>query len=290
MKKTSDRCVEVPDPKDPCCKTILCDVTLDEHEPEKEQDDLAKHKLLSAKYVNDTTIRVKFEKNNTNDSLPLVELSEDKIKWTTYKLLPEGYLSNIPSGLKYLKIEDTEDVVDIEQTKQPETTGNSNGCTYKGKNYKIGEEFNDECISFCVCQESGVKCLKLQCPTYFGVDVMDPNCVEWETVPPDFKPVAPNCCPEKLKCKINGSCAYEDQIYQNWQHIPTNVTGCQKRCYCEMGNVECENVCPPVTALPPADLECPPSHAILSHIPDDECCMYWVCKPASPPVGRYICI
>lgn len=277
--------MEVPDLKDPCCKAVLCDVTLDEHEREQEEATKNTTKLISAKYVNISTIQVKFSRNDTNDSLPLVEVSEDKRKWTTYKLLPGGYLGNLEANARYVKIEDTDEVVEIEALSTPSTSDGST-CTYKGQNYKVGQEFNDGCESFCVCRDTGVKCLKLQCPTYFGVDVMDPQCVEWETVPPNFTPVAPNCCPEKLKCKNNGSCYYEGQIFQNWQQIPQNVTGCQKSCYCEMGNVECQNNCPPVPALPPANLHCPPTHAMLSHLPDDDCCMHWTCKPAQLPEGK----
>lgn len=294
MKKTSDRCVEVPDPKDPCCKTVLCDVTLDDHEPEKEQEETPRNKILSAKFVNSTTIRVKFDiKSDTNQTLPLVEVSSDKMNWKIYKLLPEGYLGAINPDAKYIKVEDTNDIVEVENqfvtsakvTEKPST--DSKTCSFKGEIYKVNQEFHDNCTSLCICKETGVKCLKIECPTYFGVDVLDPNCVEWETVPPDFTPVAPNCCPDKVRCKNNGSCLYEGQIYQNWQQLPINVTGCQKRCYCEMGNVECQNMCPPVTALPPANLGCPASHAKLSHIQDDDCCMHWVCMSPSPPMGNY---
>lgn len=45
-----------------------------------------------------------------------------------------------------------------------------------------------------------------------------------------------------------------------------------------MGNVECQNVCPHVAALPPATLGCPPNEARLQHIPHDDCCMDWVCS------------
>ncbi|XP_030749434.1 putative epidermal cell surface receptor [Sitophilus oryzae] len=128
-----------------------------------------------------------------------------------------------------------------------------------------------------MCRAGEMKCLKLECPTYFGVDVLDPGCIEWETVPPNFQPSAPNCCPEQIRCKNNGSCLHEDKLYKNWEQLPLNVTGCEKRCYCEMGNVECQPTCPPVTALPPPNLACSSREASLQHIPDDDCCMYWVC-------------
>lgn len=82
---------------------------------------------------------------------------------------------------------------------------------------------------------------------------------------------------------------YEGQQYQNWQELPVNITGCDKRCYCEMGKVECQSACPPVTAVPPATLPCPNHQASLSHLPDDDCCMAWICStPDEPPPGKIL--
>lgn len=270
--------MEVQDPNDSCCKKILCDVTLDDHEPEKDYV-MQKHKLVDAKFLNDTTVELKFDpKLNDKENSVYIEGSADQDNWKTYKIRSQKYV-DVMDGTKYLKMENGEETVRIEGSGADSEKEEHGGCTYNGTSYKLNEEYNDNCTSLCVCKESGMKCLKLECPTYFGVDVLDPNCIEWETVPPNFKPSPPNCCPEELKCKSNGSCMYDGHTYQNWQQLPINITGCDKRCYCEMGNVECQNTCPPVTALPPPTLPCSANQAIVDHLPDDDCCMYWVCNP-----------
>lgn len=272
---TADGCVEGPDPQDPCCRKMFCDVTLGD------RDEPATVTIASAKFVNDTTVLFKFDGDKGASGDPRsVEVSADRAQWTPYRLAEGGYLGGLNKTIRYARIEGADDTAAIE--------GSESGCSFRGNRYRVEEEFNDGCTALCVCKSDGVRCLKLDCPTYFGTDVLDPNCVEWETVPKNFSPVAPNCCPEKLRCVGNGSCAHEGVTYQNWQQLPLNVTGCEKRCYCEMGSVECQNTCPPVTAVPPPTLGCPPSHARLGHVQGDDCCKYWVCDPPEPPssVGK----
>ncbi|XP_022914000.2 putative epidermal cell surface receptor isoform X2 [Onthophagus taurus] len=270
-KKISKKCFLVPDPDNTCCKKVLCDVN---H---------TKGKIISAKFINKTTIKVDFD-TDSDEMRPLIDLSNDKINWKTFTLLPGDYLHGIEDKVNFIRIENEDDIMDIEgTTKSAPLT--QNNCTFNGKNYKIGQEFNDGCKSICVCKTTGVKCLKLECPTYFGTDIIDPNCIEWETVPADFKPIPPKCCPDQLKCKYNGSCMYDGRTYDNHQEIPTNLTGCEKRCYCEMGEVECQNVCAPVPPTPPRNLPCPPSHATLKHRPGDDCCLEWMCQKLDLPPG-----
>ncbi|XP_028134992.2 putative epidermal cell surface receptor isoform X2 [Diabrotica virgifera virgifera] len=280
--KTSDRCVEVPNPADPCCKKVLCDVTLEENESDK--DDERNRKVLSARFVNSTTMLIKLDpKIEVSENTLVVEVSDDKVNWQKHKVSAGGYVT-AKNTAKYLKLENTEDIINVQnfegnpkETKKDKNKPSGRGCQYKDKFFNIGEEFNDNCSSLCVCQDGGMKCLKLQCPTYFGVDVLDPNCVEWETIPPNFIASPPNCCPSSIRCKNNGSCAHEGVTYKNWEQLPANVTGCEKQCYCEMGKIECQNTCPPIEAHPPPNLPCPPHMARPGHLPDDDCCKVWVC-------------
>lgn len=160
-------------------------------------------------------------------------------------------------------------------------------CYHRGKSYKVGAEWYDECISYCSCSMVNnapkTDCATIECPTDFGLDVLDANCLDWEWVPADFVPTPPRCCSQEVRCRNNGSCLYRGNTYDNWSEIPTNVTGCEERCYCELGNVSCQPTrhCPPVLALPPADMRCPSGHPALRHLPGDECCMHWACVDSS---------
>ncbi|KAK4885060.1 hypothetical protein RN001_001331 [Aquatica leii] len=286
VDKPLDKCVEVPDPQDSCCKKLLCDVTLNDHDAERDQEEPQKIRLTSAKVLNNSTVKLDFDPPlKKNYTVPEIEGSINKNTWKTLKLSIEGLLKNQDLNIRFFKIKNTNDVIELTDNFQ-ETKKTSYKCEYKGHQLKLGEEYNDNCASLCVCRQNGIQCLKMECPTYFGVDVLNPSCIEWESDPPDFVPSPPNCCPKSVKCKNNGSCDYKGESYSNWQQIPINITGCEKRCYCEMGKVECQNICPPVTALPPASLSCPPQLASLSHLPDDDCCMYWVCNSENSLPGN----
>ncbi|XP_021921716.1 putative epidermal cell surface receptor isoform X2 [Zootermopsis nevadensis] len=280
---SADRCVELPDSSDPCCTVVLCDVNEGDHDVNRAEEMTGSPhlQLLTLEIVNTTTVRLglagepQFHHENIT-----VEASLDKKTWKrqdSQGLLVQG----LEAGRTYyFRVKSGSMVSNAVEVSMPTTDSQHSGtagCHYKGRHYMPGEGFHEGCEAYCACTDSGVQCATIECPTEFGLDVLDPSCVDWETHPPDFKPSPPNCCPGQVRCRNNGSCEYEGERFNNWAEIPTKLTGCSKRCYCEYGNVSCQSTCPPVTASPPSDLQCEPRQAILGHLPGDECCLYWLC-------------
>nr|XP_033324101.1 putative epidermal cell surface receptor isoform X2 [Megalopta genalis] len=285
-----DRCVVLTDPRDSCCTITLCDVTLGDHEIRPEVSGELTVNLTDVKVLNSTAIKLKLSAKNPQDVT--IEISDKNHVWRQQKPDKDGIISNLEPARTY-SVRVTEGTkagpalqvvlpAEVIKTNISEKTGDKNTCSHRGKTYKMGAEWYDECISFCMCAENGMAdCLTIECPTDFGLDVLDPHCLDWETVPPNFVAKPPNCCPQEVRCINNGSCSYEDKMYDNWSELPSNVTGCEKRCYCEMGNVSCQAACPPVAALPPATLPCPPYQAILTQLPGEDCCKEWTCNHQS---------
>ncbi|XP_054010514.1 putative epidermal cell surface receptor [Hylaeus anthracinus] len=288
-----DRCVILTDPRDSCCTITLCDVTLGDHEIRPETSaDLAVN-LTDAKVLNSTAIKLKLSTKNPQDVT--VEISDKNHVWRQQKPDKEGIVSNLePARTYYVRVIEGSRTgpalqvflpAEVIKTNISDKMTDKGSCSYRGKTYKMGAEWYDECISFCVCNDAGkAECVTIECPTDFGLDVLDPHCLDWETVPPNFVPKPPRCCPQEVRCRNNGSCVYEGNTYDNWSELPSNVTGCEKRCYCEMGNVSCQAACPPVPALPPATLPCPPYQATLAHLPGDDCCTEWSCSRSTSQV------
>ncbi|XP_018314632.1 putative epidermal cell surface receptor isoform X1 [Mycetomoellerius zeteki] len=288
-----DRCVVLIDPGDKCCTVTLCDVTLSEHEVKSENStDLNVH-LMDVKVLNSTAIKLKLSTKNPQDVT--IEISQNNHVWRQQNLDKDGIISNLEPAHTYsVRVAEGSHTsiprpaiqvllpAEVVTTNMSEKITDKNTCNYRGKSYKVGAEWYDECISFCTCTEDGKsECATIECPTDFGLDLLDPNCLDWETVPANFVPEAPQCCPQEVHCRNNGSCTYEGVTYENWTVLPSNVTGCERRCYCEMGNVSCQAACKFVPALPPAYLPCPSHQATLTHVPTNPCCTQWTCSHPS---------
>ena len=163
-----------------------------------------------------------------------------------------------------------------------------NGCNYKDKLYRFGEQFYDNCDSFCFCQDNGESyCSDIKCPNEFGLDVINPNCIEWNKHE-DFVPIAPTCCPPVPVCLSDGSCQYKGENFTNYDSIPEDLTGCEQRCHCEDGEVKCREACYEIPANPPSWLPCGPDQAAHIPNPDRTCCKIWGCPPPPPKVEEEV--
>ncbi|XP_071522981.1 uncharacterized protein sas isoform X8 [Panulirus ornatus] len=153
-------------------------------------------------------------------------------------------------------------------------------CSHKGRYYKPGQEFYEECSHSCICTESlEVHCAAIECPVTFGLELIDPNCLEWD-LDPDYVPTPPKCCPQ-VKCISSSACQYVGQTFDNYEQIPREITGCSQVCTCNYGNVTCRDLCEPVPPSPPLDLSCDPKDAVLITLPGETCCRSWQCAAHS---------
>ena len=96
-------------------------------------------------------------------------------------------------------------------------TGEDDGrCIHNGDEYDVDAEFFDGCDNFCSCHrpETGSKpevvCNPIKCPSAFGLDIINPFCLEWDNHE-GFKPEPPTCCPPQPVCLHDGTCHYEGQ-------------------------------------------------------------------------------
>ncbi|XP_037041376.1 putative epidermal cell surface receptor isoform X2 [Bradysia coprophila] len=297
------KCFERPSKDDECCAVMIC-------EDEVEGD---KGKLNETAAVENTCLhngKTYKPNDRIEDGCDLLCTCEQNGNISCTPRCPK---MNQTTSEKCVKVKDPKDVCceielcdvtldDHEQspfvvvpppssveklTQTPKDTKDQKDCLHKGEYYKIGQQFHDGCDALCICSKAGVHCAKLECPSNFGLDVLDPHCLRWEPEPATFRAIAPKCCPERMKCVDNGTCEYKGQFFDNWEEIPSNISGCEQHCYCERGKVECRPACPPVPALPPPHLPCNPKNARLLPVPDDECCKQWSCttSDAEPDEG-----
>ncbi|XP_067213383.1 putative epidermal cell surface receptor isoform X2 [Linepithema humile] len=286
-----DRCVTLASPSDPCCNITYCDVTLGDHEIKSENStDLNVH-LIDVKVLNSTAVKLQLSTKNPEDVV--TEISQNSHVWSQRKIDKDGVISNLaPAHTYYIRVTEGSNTgpaiqvilpAEVMKTNVSEKTPDKNSCYYKGKSYKIGAEWYDDCVFYCVCLDNGShvsnSCATIECPTDFGLDLLNPDCLDWETV--DFDPKPPHCCPQEVQCRNNGSCNYKGVNYNNWSEIPANITGCENHCYCEMGNVKCQRACLPVPALPPSYLPCASDEATLTRNLNRSCCMEWTCNRSS---------
>ncbi|CAB3371639.1 Hypothetical predicted protein [Cloeon dipterum] len=306
----SDKCVAVPDPNDSCCSKVLCDVGEESNESrnppssiEAEDKEVKGIDIDGVKAFNSSSARlIAHLPNNMTWQQGIPELAvfyskEPNGPWSKAPVIStnpgvkadlEIYASGLPAGKIYLRVENgalkSRDF-SITLPDPPSTVTPGKECEFKGKVYKINEEFHDGCEEYCACTKTGIQCATIECPTNFGLDVLDPHCLDWEK-DPEFVAIPPRCCPD-MRCKSNGTCHYQGEMFDNYAEIPSKLTGCEQRCYCEFGNVSCSPACPPVPATPPLTIGCDPSEARLSHLPGEDCCLYWLCpqpqgsKPAA---------
>ncbi|KAK7066372.1 hypothetical protein SK128_017673, partial [Halocaridina rubra] len=153
-------------------------------------------------------------------------------------------------------------------------------CYHNGNYHKPGEEFYKDCTHSCICSTNlEVHCAAIECPVTFGLELVDPNCLEWDT-DEDYVPTPPHCCPQ-LTCISSAACQYMDQKFNNYDVLPRELTGCSQVCTCNHGNVTCRDLCGDVPSHPPSDLNCAPEDAVRITLPGETCCETWQCAAHS---------
>ena len=63
--------------------------------------------------------------------------------------------------------------------------------------------------------DSSLACFEIDCPSEFGLDVLVPDCIEWDKHE-DFVASPPTCCPPVPTCISRGQCEYKEIINFNY--------------------------------------------------------------------------
>ncbi|KAJ2953164.1 hypothetical protein O0L34_g737 [Tuta absoluta] len=253
-----------------------------------------KEPIGSVKVLQNNSVQVNLMHMNTSDKPIQLMLSSDGGKtFQDVQLKYSNLILNLPGGKDYiLKSKESENKFNFTITANGEEGEHEKfsinegkpGCYEDGKFYAVGEEFHIGCSQLCECTGSNTReCVELVCPSHVGLELVSKGCVRWAPSPP-AKP--PNCCPRTARCLSDGTCHYKGVPVPNWTEVPIALTGCEQRCFCENGELDCQEVCTPLPPVPPQNLRCPPlHHPAPVNISDEDCCKQWRCIPngQTPP-------
>ncbi|XP_022116637.2 putative epidermal cell surface receptor isoform X2 [Pieris rapae] len=304
----SDQCINVQDPKDACCEVQICDVSQDVHEEPIDNSTVTsttakpEHNEMEAKATRPLVLlepigSIKVLQNNSvqvnlihpNDSMDPIHLelsSDGGLTYTDVELRHKNLILNLEGGRDYIlktketgtKFNFTITASDDNEVLEERTDSTKEGCYHDGQFYAVGEEIHIGCTELCECTGPDTKeCAPLVCPNHVGLELVSKGCVRWAPSPP---PQPPNCCPRTARCLSDGTCHYKGVAIPNWSEVPLHLTGCEQRCFCENGELDCQEACNPLPPLPPQNLRCPPMHRPAPvNISDEDCCKEWGCAP-----------
>jgi len=120
---------------------------------------------------------------------------------------------------------------------QPVVAADGDSCLVDGQRHGVGEDFYVGCEKFCTCDAPGsATCHPIKCPSKFGLDVINPFCLKWDEHE-GFQPTPPLCCAPVPVCLSDGRCEYKGEKFNNFDNIPARLSGCERRCFCENGEV-----------------------------------------------------
>lgn len=320
----SDKCINVQDPNDACCEVQVCDVSHDAHEEPENQtsttstttevikgfEDYEDHEsgtpsrplvlaepIGSVKVLQNNSVQVNLmHMNNSEDPIHLLLSNNGGKSFSDVELKYSNLILNLEGGKDYiLKTKETGTKFNFTITAS-DTGANevpnedlSNitkiGCYHDGQFYGIGEEFHIGCEQLCECiGQDSRECAAMVCPSHVGLELVSKGCVRWAPSPPAQPP---NCCPRSARCLSDGTCHYKGVAVPNWSEVPIALTGCEERCFCENGELDCQEVCSPLPPVPPQHLRCPPNHRPAAvNISDDDCCKQWGCMPNGQPASE----
>ncbi|CAK1552323.1 unnamed protein product [Leptosia nina] len=306
----SERCINVQDPNDACCEIQICDVSQDVHEEPMENvtassprtqslQDENSHKstirplvlsepIGSIKVLQNNSVQVNLiHPNNTVDPIHLLLSNDGGETYKDVELRYKNLILNLEGGHDYiLKTKETGTKFNFTITASEagnevpiqESNDAKVGCYHDGQFYDIGDEFHIGCTELCECTGQDTReCAPLVCPNHVGLELVSKGCVKWAPNPP---PQPPNCCPRNARCLSDGTCHFKGVAIPNWSEVPLSLTGCEQHCFCENGELDCQEACNPLPPLPPQTLRCPPMHRPAPvNISDEDCCKEWGCVP-----------